>query len=171
MPPPNVAAKSVIIVPPVVRPPPNVAAKPMAPVVMPPSVVPSSASPFAPSPGGQPVCNSTTVASVKDLDCNGGDHAVQGTVVFRCDHKTGGGFHVRLRDETGEIDVRFWDQAAEKFRGDPALCKGAVVRVAGFHKIPLREKDVRFAPPGRQHHLNFNLAESVHLRLVEAVPT
>ena len=33
---------------------------------------------------------------------------------------------------TGAIDVKFFEAAANAFRADPALVKGATVRISGF---------------------------------------
>lgn len=91
--------------------------------------------------------------------------AVRGTVLFRSDHKVGGGFHLRLRDADGEmIDVRFWDTAAAKFREDLALSKGADLLLSGFRRRPLSPKELPFAPPNRAHALSYNVAEQVRYR-------
>ena len=60
-----------------------------------------------------------------------------GQIQFRSDHKTGGGFHVRVGDRTGAIDVKFFAEAAGSFRHNPALVKGAKVRLSGFRRCAL----------------------------------
>jgi len=60
-----------------------------------------------------------------------------GQIQFRSDHKTGGGFHVRVSDRTGAMDVKFFAEAAGSFRNHPALVKGAKVRLSGFKRCAL----------------------------------
>merc|ERR1712060_996540 len=99
--------------------------------------------------------------SIRELDDRGQGNAVEGVIRFRCDHKTGGGFHVRIGDSSGEIDVRFWQAAAAAFKADPMLRTGLSVRFEGFYMVRLHPKDAQYAPPGRRHSLNFSMADSV----------
>jgi len=83
----------------------------------------------------------------------------------RSDHMVGGGFHLRLRDDHGDlIDVRFWDGAAAKFKVDPALREGVVLVIAGFRRRPLAPKELPLAPANRTHALVFKDADSVRYR-------
>jgi len=91
--------------------------------------------------------------SIKELDNHVAASCVKGRVEFRCDHKTGGGFHLRLQDPTGSIDVKFFEESANAFRAHEALCKGAVVRLRGFSIHPLSTRQLEYAPPGRSHEL------------------
>jgi len=131
----------------------------------------SSASPPlkrpAPPAPAQPPLEEAEVSSIADLDCRGSGRAVRGAIISRSEHKTGGGFQLRLRDSTGEIDLRFWDGAAHQFRARPELRKGAAVRFEGFRIVALKPKDLPFAPSGRLHSLGYNAADSVRF-LVEA---
>eukprot|EP00930_Biecheleria_cincta_P017085 TRINITY_DN13683_c0_g1_i1.p1 TRINITY_DN13683_c0_g1~~TRINITY_DN13683_c0_g1_i1.p1 ORF type:complete len:648 (+),score=92.61 TRINITY_DN13683_c0_g1_i1:56-1999(+) len=94
--------------------------------------------------------------SVKDLDDSGSDHPIEATVRFRSDHKTGSSFHLRVGDCTGDIDIKFWDEAAKGLKTDSSLRKGAVVRFSGFKVVPLKPKDKTFAPQGRRHCLSYS---------------
>lgn len=126
----------------------------------------SPALPLEESSGG--VCQG--LATVKELDNTCEGRFVRATIAFRHDHKSGGGFHLRLQDSTGEIDLRFWDEAASKFKSDPNLQKGAVLRIGGFRIVPLKPKDLPFAPPGRLHGLSFNRSDIVRLTVETAPP-
>lgn len=104
--------------------------------------------------------------SVKALDDNGSDHAIEATVRFRSDHKTGNSFHLRVGDCTGDIDIKFWDEAARGFKGDTSLRKGAVVRFSGFKVALLKPKDKTFAPPGRRHVLSYSSVRDVQFTVL-----
>merc|ERR1712224_180909 len=71
--------------------------------------------------------------SIQELDDSApalSQGTIKGTICFRCDHKHGNGFHVRISDGTGHIDLKFFGQSADMFRGHPALCKGVMLRVS-----------------------------------------
>eukprot|EP00435_Cladocopium_sp_Y103_P018156 s1202_g4.t1 len=85
--------------------------------------------------------------TIDELDKNGRDLPIVGQIQFRSDHKTGTGFHVRVSDKTGAIDVKFFEAAANAFRAHPALVKGATVRI---------RRALDFAPAGRRHELRCN---------------
>ena len=54
-----------------------------------------------------------------------------GQIQFRSDHKTGGGFHVRVSDRTGAVDVKFFWNCRRQFQKPPCTgerCKGAAQR-------------------------------------------
>jgi len=104
--------------------------------------------------------------SIQTLDDSGRGHVVEGTVRFRSDHKSGGGFHLRINDSTGEIDIKFWDEAAKKYKTDSSLRKEAVIRFSGFKLVPLKPKDMLFAPPGRRHSLNYSSAQDVQYNVL-----
>jgi len=109
----------------------------------------------------------STDASIWEIEnLNGGRH-VKGIVKFRCDHKTGGGFHIRISDGAGEIDVKFWNTAADAFRENPSLCKGAVVRFSGFKVAKLTAKALDYAPPGRSHELRFDSLHEAHVEVLQ----
>lgn len=108
--------------------------------------------------------------SIREVESISDGRPVSGTVKFRCDHKTGGGFHVRIGDSTGEIDVTFWKTAADSFRAHPALQKGGIVRLKGFRLHKLVEKALQYAPFGRSHQLTFNCSTAVHIEEVLRAP-
>ncbi|CAE7469901.1 unnamed protein product [Symbiodinium natans] len=95
---------------------------------------------------------------------------LRGKIVYRSDHKTGTGFHVRVGDPSGLVDVKFWDTAASSLREHPALRKGNEVQLKGFQVCSLKGKSLDFAPPGRRIFLNCTDASSVDIRLVQAAP-
>jgi len=92
---------------------------------------------------------------------------VEGTVRHRCDHKTGGGFQVRICDATGEIDVKFWREAADFFREHDGLRQGALVRLRGFRRIKLKDKvQLGFAPAGRSYDLSFDSSQGAQIEVL-----
>lgn len=106
--------------------------------------------------------NGLKIVTVKEID--GGakpPFAVEGVVVGRCDYRRGGGFHIRLKDGSGMIDVKFWNSAAEAFRGHSALQRNARLRLAGFYTV---DADERYAPPGRRLELRYNQREGIDIQ-------
>jgi len=106
--------------------------------------------------------------TVEELDKRGGEIPIIGQIQFRSDHKTGGGFHVRVSDRTGAMDVKFFAEAAGSFRNHPALVKGAKVRLSGFKRCELIGKALEYAPPGRQHELRCDQVGRAKVELVES---
>lgn len=104
--------------------------------------------------------------SVKVLDDSGSDHPIEATVRFRSDHKTGSSFHLRVGDCTGDIDIKFWDEAAKGLKTDSSLRKGAVVRFSGFKVVPLKPRDKTFAPQGRRHCLSYSGVHDVQFTVL-----
>jgi len=94
-------------------------------------------------------------------------NVVQGKLRAKVEHRTGGGFHLVVGDETGEIQIKFWQEAATSFKDDARLCVGAVMRFWGFTYKVLQGKDLYYAPAGRAHSLNFNRKAQVSLEVLE----
>merc|ERR1712232_896590 len=94
-------------------------------------------------------------------------NVVQGKLRAKVEHRTGGGFHLVVGDETGEIQIKFWQEAATSFKDDARLCVGAVMRFWGFTCKVMQGKDLYYAPAGRAHSLNFNHKSQVSLEVVE----
>jgi len=111
------------------------------------------------------------VVPICELDRAGGGKAVQGTIVLKCDHKLGGGFHIRVRDATGLIDVHFREGAARRFKSDPSLGRGSLLRLAGFTACRVLSKDQHLSVPGRLHQLNYDRAEDVRFEVVPVTVT
>lgn len=106
--------------------------------------------------------------TIDELDKNGRDLPIVGQIQFRSDHKTGTGFHIRVSDMTGAIDVKFFEAAANAFRAHPALVKGATVRISGFKLFEVKGRALDFAPAGRRHELRCNPAKHGKVELLGA---
>lgn len=106
--------------------------------------------------------------TIDELDKNGRDLPIVGQIQFRSDHKTGTGFHVRVSDKTGAIDVKFFEAAANAFRAHPALVKGATVRISGFKLFEVKGRALDFAPAGRRHELRCNPSKHGKVELLGA---
>jgi len=106
--------------------------------------------------------------TIADVDTSPGvGQVLQGKISSRVNHAKGGGFHFRIADSSGEVDVKFWKGAADKFMDDARLRVGNTVRLSGFSFCRLREgKDTEFAPAGRKHSLNFNSAPEVQVEFI-----
>lgn len=103
--------------------------------------------------------------SIQDLDAQKHAGTLVGRIAKRYMHRTGNSFHIRIRDATGEIDVKFWNEAAESYKDDPRLSEGHIISIRGFKFIEIKEKDkeYEFAPAGRKHSLHFNYTREVQL--------
>jgi len=92
--------------------------------------------------------------------------ALEGVVISRVDYRQGApplGFHVRLRDSSGQIDAKFFRGAADAFRDHPALRQGARVRLEG---LSVGDADAKFAPPGRRFEIRFNERDLGSMRVL-----
>mmetsp|Transcript_34797 Transcript_34797/g.63363 ORF Transcript_34797/g.63363 Transcript_34797/m.63363 type:complete len:1009 (+) Transcript_34797:70-3096(+) len=96
--------------------------------------------------------NAQVDQAVRDIG-TGTATSIKVTVDRRCDHRTGGGFHIRVKDATGSIDLKFFGESADAFRANDALFPGAHVRLRGFRVCELSKDQIHFAPPGRKHDL------------------
>lgn len=112
------------------------------------------------------------VPSIQLLDVQGsaGEAKVQGQIRRRNRHRTGTSFHITLHDSSGEIDVKFWQEAASKFMEDSRLQEGNVVLLKGFSFTELKGASLEFAPAGRKHCLSFSVASSVEIQLLKDMP-
>lgn len=116
----------------------------------------SSTYPCEACPGIEVRPSQITDQSIQNLDRLQGVGPLEGTVQSRCDHRSGGGFHVRIGDATGNIDIKFWRLSADAFRHHQGLQKGTVIRIQGFKIHRLTQKQLEFAPAGRSIELVYD---------------
>ena len=113
----------------------------------------------------------STDQPIHELDRLRGSGSVKGTIQYRCDHMTSTGFHVRIADKSGAIDVKFWNTGADAFRQHEGLQKGATIRIQGFRISTLTtQKHFDFATVGRSIELVCNKQAGVSIEVLTQVP-
>jgi len=130
-----------------------------------------------PRPVATPVRSPETLQSIRELErlhSSGGallGRALLGRVQTRSDFATGTGFRVRLKDSTGEIDVKFWSRAADDFKERSGLQPGAVLQIQGFKTRKLTgPNQIEFAPAGRSIELVFDNQSDIQIEVL-SLPT
>jgi len=107
--------------------------------------------------------------TIRNVDTMKLMNGIKGQIRRRVIYSRVPGFQLQLHDETGQIQVKFWKDAA-KYQNDPRLEEGAVVFLRGYRLVQLKTEQLELAPSGRRHCLCYDSADAVQIELLQGIP-
>eukprot|EP00439_Symbiodinium_sp_Y106_P064185 s1388_g10.t1 len=121
------------------------------------------------SPSPTPKKLQEPMMTIRNVDTMKLMNGIKGQIRRRVIYSRVPGFQLQLHDETGQIQVKFWKDAA-KYQNDPRLEEGAVVFLRGYRLVQLKTEQLELAPSGRRHCLCYDSADAVQIELLQGIP-